>query len=775
MMDWLLGLRNLHWTDEGVTLGWRQPLPLWGWFLLIIGALLLAHWSYSRLLGARRWRVTLGMVRALLLLLAAALLAGPMLVLTREVVEPDVLLVLVDRSASMRIEDMHRDGQARQSRDQALQQALTQQAAAFTPEHLGATRQVLWVGFGGDTWPLSAPTELGPSTANATALRSAIEQALTRTGGKPISGIALLSDGRSTQPLGADFIHRLNQQAVSVFSIPLGADSAPLDLAIGEVDAPEKVFTNDIAPVAVTLDRYPADAAIDPARLTLRLRDAVTHEVLDERSNLTAGELADPVLLSAQARGVGAARWKVEVEYAGGAAGDELILENNQRELALELVDRPLRLLYVEGYPRWEYRYLKNLLIREESIACSVMLISADRSFAQEGDLPLARLPQTAEELKPYDVIVLGDLPADYFSAAQLGLLRDQVAVHGAGLLWIGGNYATPRTYDGTPLGALLPMQQPASVGHHTGEGALVRPTPLAQRLQVLRLLPPAGQGDPRQLWPNDLPRLLWYQDIAPLKPTAEPLALLYTDHGTAGPLAARLRFGAGQSLYLASDDLWRWRLGRGDHYYQQFWTQLIRLLGRNRVSQTEQRARLSVSNRRVQPDQPLKITLQLDDALLQQQQLPRIALQVDAGDDANASAAGTEQLDLLPRPTADGQRTRYETLWRPTRTGKLRLRVMEPALLDLDLTQTVEVIAPDDELRQPAPDHPRLAWLSAQTGGAVVPLHQLNQLGEILPNRARRTPNDLREPLWNAPLVLLLFLLLITLEWVVRKWQRLV
>src|SRR5690606_4567986 len=116
----------------------------------------------------------------------------------------------------------------------------------------------------------------------------------------------------------------------------------------------------------------------------------------------------------------------------------------------VDMVDRPIRALYVEGYPRWEYRYLKNLLIREKSIESSTMLISADRQFAQEGDVPIARLPRDAQEMAPYDVIIIGDVPGSYFSSTQLALIRDQVAMHGAGLLWIGGGQSTPRTYENT-------------------------------------------------------------------------------------------------------------------------------------------------------------------------------------------------------------------------------------------------------------------------------------------------------------------------------------
>ena len=102
-------------------------------------------------------------------------------------------------------------------------------------------------------------------------------------------------------------------------------------------------------------------------------------------------------------------------------------------------------------------------------------------------------------------------------------------------------------------------------------------------------------------------------------------------------------------------------------------------------------------------------------------------------------------------------------------------MQVSEATLDELDISTLVEVIAPDDELRRPEPDHARLALLSEQTGGRVIPLNELAVLAEVVPNRARKTPADIREPLWHSPLALVLILGLLTVEWIVRKVIRLI
>lgn len=773
--DRALGLERLSWFDGEAKLGWVYPLPAWVWVLIVIAALAGAGWSYNRLLGPRAMRIALAGLRALVLLLIVALLCGPELVRTDERVEPDLLIVLVDRSASLSIADTVDPvtGEPR-SRDAALREALASSLPVFDAQSNQIDRRVVWLGFGGQAFALD-PAAPEMAELPATAIRTAIDQSLQHAAGQPIAGIVLITDGRSPQPTGAQLVRRLQQQAVSVFAVPLGADVLPLDLAIASVDAPSQAFTGDIVPVTVRIQSLGQVSDDTLARgVDVRLVDPATGAVLDER-RVTPDTLDEPIRLTGRADAVGEVAWRVEAEVV--AESRELVTDNNARAVTVELIDRPIRVLYVEGYPRWEYRYLKNMLLREESIASSMLLLSADRAFAQEGDVPITRPPRDAEEMEQFDVIVLGDVPLDYFTPAQVQLMRDHVANNGAGLLWIGGERFTPDSYEGSPLADLLPMRRPGSVARAEPQpDHAMQPTPLAGTLSVLRLAGPESDEDD---WPVGLPPLRWVQDITPLKPTADVLALDPND--TERPLVTRLRYGSGQSLYVATDETWRWRFGRGELYFEQFWIQLVRMLGRSRVqAEGTDRAQLIVSARRVGVGQTVVVELTTRDTALLERQLPKVDIVVTSvGGDG-------EPIDLLElRPAGametSGDQTQtpgrrmWSATWQPTVAGEMLLRVNDPALDDLNLTAAIEVIASDDELRQPAPDHERLVALAGQTDGRVVALEALAELPAMVPNRARMTPDDTREPLWHSPLALGALLVLLTLEWIGRKWIRLV
>ncbi len=751
---WLLGLERVDPTDPTVVLSWGHKLPAWAWALIIITVIAAAVLSYRRMLGRRAGRIMLAAARALLLLIIAVLLARPMLVLPRENVEPDHVLMLVDRSASMGVKDVvaATDPAARLSRDEQLRQVLAANAPLW--DQLAKDHVIDWLAFAEQVAPIAGPGQLQDPAGRATALRTALGEAIRRAAGKPISGVVIFSDGRSSEPAGSETVAMLKQAGVEVFAVPLGSPDPPLDMALQRVDAPDRAFVNDAVPIAVTISRTGADAdAAAPPGTMVKLIDKATGEVLDEKP---LERFDEPVRLLTTPKAAGNVTWRVEL--SGTEA--ELIQENNRQDVEIALLDRPIRLLLVEGYPRWEYRFLKNAIIRESSVESSIMLVSADRTFAQEGTVPLRRLPRTEEEFKPYDVVIIGDVPAGFFSSGQMRLLQEQVAQRGAGLMCIGGERDTPASYDASPLSALLPITT-SGAPTTLSPPVTVEPTPIAQSLGVLRLISPE---DPQTTWPDDLPGLFWAQAIDGVKPAAEPLAV---DASTGQPIVVRMRYGAGQTMYVATDETWRWRYGRGDLYGDQFWMQLIRLLARGRLQSgagSDDRAALIVSHRRAATGDTLVVELKIHDQTLMQP--PPTSIEVEAMPEEAGSNLPRQTMTL----TATGEPGTYRGTWSPRVAGRFALKVVTPALADLGLAQNLEVERADDELRYPATDHALLGDLAQRTGGAILPAGDLSALNQKLANRARRTAADISEELSHSPLVFALLLGLLTAEWVGRR-----
>lgn len=813
LLERFAGLGEVPGGAGSVEFGFARPLPLWVWALLVALAAALSWWSYHRLRIPGPARHVLALLRASTLVLLMIVLSGPQWVRHDERIEGDWLIVLLDRSASMTIPDVPAGpaSTSRISRDEQLHRALRQHAQ--TLRKLGHNRTVLWLGFDAGAFDLPAapgaeagphppvsgdggwspgPADLPGPAGRRTALGQALDQALARTVGRPLSGVLIFSDGRSSDEPSRAAMRRLQSERVPVFTVPLGSPRPPADLAIERVEAPTQAFIADTVPVLVSLERVlPPGGVMPPGRVVLT--EETSGQLLDVQPipEADAAWLDDRavVRLTTTPWTPGRHRWLVRVE----PAEPDLIEDNNARELTIDLVAHPLRVLYVDGYPRWEYRYVKNLLLREDLIESACLLLAADRRYTQEGDVELASLPASPEEWAPFHVIVLGDVSPAVFSREQLEQVRQAVAVRGTGLLWIAGPAVAPAAWRDTPLGDLLPFW---SVGAWEGRDpvqtfdrpVVVAPAPAAGRYALFHL------GDtPDQPWvaalsdpATDWALLHYAQRIEPdqLKPTAEVLAEFIPVPGQErAPAVLTMRYGAGRVVYVATDETWRWRYGRGETLTERFWLPLIRLLGRDRLTPEHIPAVLEASPRRALVSQPISVRLRVMD-----ESLARMLPEVIRAHARTQDGAADSDLALAPEPdqgeSAGGHDRAspagccFVGTFLPPEPGLYRITIADPAVpASLDLHAEVDVAWPDDERRHPAADHESLAKLSEQTGGRMIAPEQLGLLADpaLIPHREVRVAmrHDVRT-LWDRPSVLAMLVLLLSAEWILRRLVRL-
>ncbi|MBL8746483.1 MAG: hypothetical protein JNK58_09030 [Phycisphaerae bacterium] len=775
LLSRLLDLDTLRLGAAGVDIGFQRPIPAWAWIGLFGAAVLVSFWSYSRLTGSAWVRAVLASLRAALLLLLVLLISGPQLVQRDESVERDWVLVLVDRSASMTIADAPAGEAtgARVTRESQVRRALESNRAMWSS--LAKDRVVQWLGFDGGAFDLTLGNEgdgagfesgLGEPTGRRTSIGAALDQALARAAARPLAGVVIFSDGRSmTEPTRAA-VRRLQADRVPVHVMPLGSDVPIADLALRRADAPRVAFVNDSTPVRVELERLGSGAGSAGASGLVRLVDKATGLTLDERRVSFEGS-TQTVTLTTRPDQTGVRTWSVELI----PDGPDLVAGNNQAEFSVELVDRPMRVLYVDGYPRWEQRFLRNLLIREKSVTCSTLILAPERRYMQEGDIEIDSIPDSPERWAEYDAVILGDVSPDVFSDEQLVQLREHIARRGGGLLWIGGAASTPMSWFDSPLADLLPFTKGATDGGPIGEPVRLRPTPTAERLGLLQLGESADEPWPAVLsdesagWSS----LRWAQRISRdgLKPTAETLA---TADVEGLPLVLSMRYGAGRSLYVATDEIWRWRYARGETLPERFWLQMIRLLGRESLARSGRSALIEVTPRRADVDQPVRVAVELLDQLLVEQRLASVQVRLVKRGGEGSSATTTE---LTLRPEREDGRV-FSTVWLASEAGTWTAEPIEPVLANLQLSAELIVTVPDDELRSPETNHGLLRALAAETEGSVLQASDLATLPDRIPNRKIRLLNERTETLWDTPLALILFLSLATLEWVGRRVIRL-
>ncbi|MEM7622219.1 MAG: hypothetical protein AAF235_03350, partial [Planctomycetota bacterium] len=289
-------------------------------------------------------------------------------------------------------------------------------------------------------------------------------------------------------------------------------------------------------------------------------------------------------------------------------------------------------------------------------------------------------------------------------------------------------------------------------------------------------------------------PRLRWAQRFEPatVKPAVAVLAeaIPATDavsprgDDQANPLVLAMRFGAGNVIYVATDEMWRWRYGRGETLYERFWTPLIRSVGRGAITRGKDAAVLAVEPSSALVGQTMTITLELFDPGVVEAAPDRVEV-IITGTGAGA-AAGTERnpgaglpvgsVDLRRDRSIGGTRAVFSGAWTAANSGAYSAVLEDPSLAVRGVETAFVVARANDELRRPQADHAMLRDLVAATpnGGVLAP-GEFAELPSRLPNRSRVSIGSREvETLWDRPLTLGVLIVLFGLEWIGRRLLKL-
>ncbi len=759
-------------TGEEVQLLFERLPEAWVLGLVVVPLVLaLAFLSYRRPRRPRPLRRLLAGLRILLLAVALFLAFGPYLRhrTTRE--EPAPLALLLDDSASMATEDPL-SGEARQALAEWMPEPGPRPARLELLRGLlqGPWRATLeeryelraWR-FAGRLAPTAADGSALEGRGGATALGSALLGILAEHRGRRMPDVVLLSDGRSNLgPAVQEAAARLAAENIRVHAVALGDPRPAPDLRLERVQVPDVVLAGDEALFTLRV-RGTGDPL--PEEVEVRLEDRGGRVLARGRIPL-AGEAGSLVSLGA--------RLDLPGEELLTARVDPLPEETRQGDNAVEIPvtvrNVRIRVLYLDGKPRWEYRYVKERLIRaEDDVVAHCWLADADRLFSQEVTptyRPLREVPETVEQLaENFDVVILGDVdPADLgpdpLTGARFAEALEEFVHRGGGLLCLAGPRAMPEAWRGTPVESLLPVV----LGREPDPG-----------LQSFRpVLPDLGNPHPAVLLENDLernarvwaslPPLTWFQPVERLRPGARAW-LLHPELGNRhGPyaIAASTYVPEGWVAWLGTDETWRWRDPWGERYLQKLWRGMLRFLAATRLRSGQGRARLDLDRTRVEVGESLTVEARLRDEAF-------LPLDLPEGVEVFLEGRGTP-VHLAP---VAGEAGRYR--------GRLRVAAPGPGALVLtadgqpdgeELARArFEAILPSREMADPSQDTAALEALTRRTGGLLVQARDAGRLLERLDGRERlsRTLKTEDEPLDGRPL-LTLFLLAAALEWWLRK-----
>lgn len=634
---------------------------------------------------------------------------------------------------------------------------------------------------------------------DATDLAAALGTVLEQVPPDELAGVLMVSDGRHNRPDRVEEVaRRFGILDAPVAMVAVGSAEPPKDASILSVRAPEAIHLGDRMRVAVDLkfDGYKAQKA------KVRLRRG--EKLLEEREiSIPQDHHREEVRFAQVPEQGGVGDYQVEIVGLEG----ERFTENNLWEFETSITDARTNVLIIESYPRWEFRYLRNLFYgRDKSVHLQYVLLHPDEIDGQGDDAVAAsaarpfgeaqatRLPASEEEWRKFDVIILGDVDPKSMDEATWKIVSRCVNERAALLVMIAGPRFMPHGIVAEAGRALVPAEMdfgPRSYFNAGGEPFRFALTSEGQRHPVTQ----QSNGDTanERLW-SGFPELNWRHPVTGLKEGAEVLLTAASADTAAVSNGASLtealddlakrrereaksallvtrQTGKGKVALLLTDRTWRLREGAGDLYHHRLWGNLVRWGAGPTLRAGGARARLGSDQLTYTPDDRARITARLrdksllpvDDESLHAEILRDGAVTATVAMSAVAGSNGLYQVDLDPFPKAG----KYEVRLRGERADGL---IREDGAGELKTGFRVVGSRGPVELAETTLNLPLLETIAQLSGGKVVSPDQTGELAALFLTDKNEREEVRETALWDSGWVLGLLAILLGSEWVIRR-----
>ena len=774
---------------------WARPLSFGTLVAIFAAIVVLSLYLYRRPWGLPLWlRGILVVSRVLVLALLVATLMEPTAVRTEEHTRERSLPVLLDVSESMSMKDqrklpeeiveaaaalgmapldeeinadqavMELDAGQRQkitaSSRLDLAKAVLVDSARPIFESLGENLDLSYHSFGqaprlisDDTVVAAEDLAVLEATDPGTSIASSLE-AVANSGGIPPAGIVLLSDGidSATSQRSEAVLRDLGAREIPVYTVPLGLPD-PDDVSINNIVMQEVAFSGDRVPVRVHLQSEGYEQRT--ARLSVLLNDRrVSSRVVRFEGGLQFEEVDFRVDIYEK----GAAQIDVVIE----PFDDEVSITNNRITRSIRVVNEKVNVLYIEGNARWEFRYLRAILKRDPRINATFIASNVGPEVARNSPEHIERFPSKREEAFMYDLVILGDVDASFFSDEELGLLEELIRDRGASLLMLCGPMHSPGSYQGTPVQTMLPVRfDPDEKWAEVSESVYPVLTPEGRSSLVMTLENEDDLND--RIWSRMAPM----DQLPPLlsaKPGATVLAVLSdsTERDQSYPLVAWQRYGTGKCMSIASDRLWRLRYKTGDKYHWRVWSQCIQFMTLSRLMGEHKRIRLETDRSSYFVGSQGRLYAHVLDDDFE----PVVQSGFDVIVSGLDGAAASQQIKLQPDRSQPGL---YEGYFTPPGPGRYRMEANEN---DRKVSSITEFQVSDirQELTETDMRLENLQRIADLTGGATLGVRELPKLASLVNGEPLTTTVRSERPLWDHWLVILLLAGLLGAEWILRR-----
>ena len=727
--------------------------------VLAVGAIY-ALYTY-RQLAALKGRDRLVLLGTRVVLFSAVLFAvlRPLLLLKVAVPQQNFVGILIDDSRSMLVNDEQGKTRADFVRDQFGRPdspLLTQLGKRFVPRVFR---------FSSSAERLQSTADLG-FQGTATRISDGLDRARDEMSGLPVAGLIVVTDGADNAETTLDqSIAGLKAQGIPVFSVGVGRDRLTRDVEVTRVETPRRALKG----AALVVDVVITQTGYRGATVPLIVEEG--GRIISQQNVTLPGDgEAETVKVRFKTADVGAKVFRFRVPPQAG----EDVPQNNQRDLLIDVYNRREKVLYLEGEPRPEPKFVKqatdlddnlSVVLLERTAEATVSLPDKYYRMGVDNAEELANgFPPTREELFAYRAVILGSVEASAFTSEQQHMLEDFVDIRGGSLLMLGGARSfSEGGWAGTPLADALPVLLDRSA-----------PKPIMPPLELTVRPTRTGQSHPAtQITDDESKAAAKWRDLPPLyavnvarevKPGANVLLTGLDERGREQVVLAYQRYGRGKALALPVQDTWLWRMHSkmsvDDPTHHNFWQRLVRWL----VDGVPDRVTVSGTPDAVQKGEPVTLTAEVLD--------PEYKGINDGRITAHATAPSGKVEDIAMSWTVDRE-GHYKASFTPGEDGLYRIAVDGTTKDNKDVGRgqmNVRVAPSDAEYFGAAMRAPLLRRLAEETEGRFFAAADTANLVDAISYSGKGITVVEERELWDMPIVLMLLLSGMGGEWLYRR-----
>lgn len=695
-------------------------------------------WKRNRFSTSSGW---LELLRILIVASVALTLSQPE---WKEVYKPDekpAVAILYDDTTSMQTRDIVPAGEnasAAETRSEVAEKFASPEAWASLNERFDVVIR-----------PFGTPES---GTENGTNINGVLNETADEL--PSLRGVVLVSDGDwNTGDPPSEAATRLRMREVPVFTVPVGSESRLPDLAVTSFDIP----TFGIAGKPVRLPFTISSSLSRSHSATVSIKTSEGETLTRSVTIPAMGRLQETVLWTPQS--VGDFTLTINLPPVDGEHDDG----NNSLSAPISIRKEELKVLVIESYPRWEYRYLRNALERDPGVELACLLFHPGLEAVGGGPGYIKEFP-SSDDLADFDVIFLGDVGVDprQLTPENVAAIRNQVATQAAGLVLVPGFRGYQSTLIGGDLEDLYPVimdpTQPRGWGSATpGQFEL---TELGARSLLTRLEDTENAN--AAIW-SSLPGFQWYAGVVRAKAGSEILATHSSETNRYGriPLIVTKTYGTGKILFMGTDGAWRWRKGVEDKYHYRFWGQVARWMAYQRNMASDELMRLFYSPDRPRTGDTLTLNANVMSVGGEPLQEANVIVQI-------SSPSGKVHSVRL-QPGGEEQWGLFTGTFEPTEPGEHKLLVTcEENGGQLDTTIAVQGTALEQTGRPARYDV--LEEIARITRGETLTEPDIEKIKTAIASVSDPAPIERRLRLWAHPIWVGALIVLLTAFWIGRK-----